>query len=153
MSKVLFLDIDGVLHASHVGELVYTPSGPRVEGLGVCEHEPMLARLLEGFEVEVVVHSTWVRFGESFLTGYLPNLAARGRLHLCKRHIESRAGRVEDVVRRWRLKPDDFAILDDSVVEFGAYPMLRERLIACSRSAGISDGVAQKALLEFLRAA
>jgi hypothetical protein len=34
--KTIFLDIDGVLHPSAVGELEYGPQGPKVTGPGVC---------------------------------------------------------------------------------------------------------------------
>jgi hypothetical protein len=33
--KTLFLDIDGVLHPTTVGELEYDEAGPRVTGVGV----------------------------------------------------------------------------------------------------------------------
>jgi hypothetical protein len=150
--KVLFLDIDGVLHGSTVGELIYTEAGPRIEGFGVCEHERLLAQLLEGHDVAVVVHSTWVRFGQAFLEQYLPNVASLGRLHLTRKHIESRALRIEDIVRRWKLTPGDYRILDDSVLEFGRYPGLRAQLIACPREQGLGSPAVQRELTAFLQA-
>lgn len=149
--KVLFLDIDGVLHGSTVGELIYTATGPRIEGFGVCEHERLLARLLEGHQVAVVVHSTWVRFGQAFLDSYLPNIARICPIYLTKAHIESRAKRVEDVVRRWKLTPAQYRILDDSVLEFGAHPQVRAQLIACPRQQGLGDPAVQQELTAFLR--
>lgn len=40
--KTIFLDIDGVLHPSTVGELEYGPRGPKVTGPGVCALEAKL---------------------------------------------------------------------------------------------------------------
>lgn len=148
--KVLFLDIDGVLHSSTTGELVYTDKGPRIEGAGVCEHEPLLARMIAPYPVQPVIHSSWVRFGLPLLTEYLPNVSACCPLHLTKAHIESRTGRIRDIVRRWRLVPSRYRILDDSVAEFSDYPDLLPQLIACPPHEGLGDTRVQAELARFV---
>jgi hypothetical protein len=150
--KVLFLDVDGVLHSSTTGELVYTAEGrPRIEGPGVCEHEPLLAGLMAGHAVTTAIHSSWVRFGLPFLREYLPNVSAHSPLHLTKAHIESRAERVRDIVRRWKLAPHQYRILDDSVHEFDRFPELLPQLIACPPHEGLRSPEVQRELLLFLR--
>ena len=149
--NVLFLDIDGVLHSSTTGELVYTAEGrPRIEGPGVCEHESLLARLIAGHRVTTAIHSSWVRFGLPFLREYLPNISALSPLHLTKPHLESRAERVRDIVHRWKLAPHQYRILDDSVHEFDRFPELIPQLIACPPQEGLGSPEVQRELLLFL---
>ncbi|MFM0100706.1 HAD domain-containing protein [Paraburkholderia nemoris] len=153
MMKTIFLDIDGVLHPSTVGELEYGPRGPKVTGPGVCALEAKLARIVSGKSVDIAIHSTWIyMFDERTLqTEYLPLLAQVARIHLTNRRIESRALRIIDYVRRRRLSPDEYIILDDAPKEFASTVALLPRLVACDPAQGLDDLRVIKQIEEFLR--
>ncbi|MGX7004906.1 HAD domain-containing protein [Caballeronia sp. KNU42] len=139
--KTLFLVIDGVLHPTTVGELEYDEAGSKVTGAGVCALEAELTRLVAGKDVDIVVHSTWIYMFDAakLQADYLPTLGAVARIRATKRQIESRSARVMDYVRRMRLTPDDYLILDDAPKEFAAVPALAARLVVCDPTRGIDD--------------
>jgi HAD domain in Swiss Army Knife RNA repair proteins len=150
--KTLFLDIDGVLHPATVGELEYDEQGPRVVGVGVCALEADLARLVAGKDVEIVIHSTWIYMFDlrKLQADYLPTLSAVTQIRATKRHIQSRSARVTDYIRRRRLVPVDFLILDDAPAEFAAVPALVARLVPCDPARGINDPRVLAELAAFL---
>ena len=148
----IYLDIDGVLHASDVGELEYGPLGPIVTGVGVCELETILADVIQGKGVRVVIHSSWVRMFDlkTFQVEYIPRLSAVAEVRLTKKHIESRTLRILDYARRNRILPEEYLILDDAADEFLLVPTLVLRLVVCDPARGVNDpGVLQK-IREFL---
>jgi hypothetical protein len=151
--KTIFLDIDGVLHPSTVGELEYGPQGPKITGIGVCAFEAILARIVSGKEVDIVIHSTWVYMFDAgtLRTEYLPQLSQVARIHLTNRHIESRALRILDYVRRRRLSQNEYLILDDAPKEFALADTLLPRLVACDPARGLNDPMVTKQIEEFLR--
>ncbi|WP_144138139.1 HAD domain-containing protein [Paraburkholderia sp. BCC1884] len=151
--KTIFLDIDGVLHPSTVGELEYGPDGPMVTGPGVCALEAKLAALVADKPVEIAIHSTWIyMFNAEILCGkYLPELAAAVRITLTNRRIESRALRILDHIRRRRLSPNDYLILDDAPKEFSSTPSLQSRLVVCDPALGLDDLRVVSRIEEFLR--
>lgn len=151
--KTIFLDIDGVLHPSTVGELEYGPEGPTVTGLGVCALEVKLAALVAGKTVEIAVHSTWIYMfdAEMLRRKYLPRLDAVVRITLTNRRIESRALRILDHIRRRCLSPNDYLILDDSPKEFSSTPSLQPQLVVCNPALGIDDLRVVSRIEEFLR--
>jgi hypothetical protein len=150
--KTIFLDIDGVLHPSTVGELEYGPKGPMVTGPGVCALQDKLAEMVTGKTVEIAVHSTWIyMFDARILRGtYLPRLGAVAHITLTNRRIESRALRILDYVRRRRISPDDYLILDDAPREFSSTPDLLSRLVVCDPARGLDDSRVVSRIEEFL---
>lgn len=151
--KTIFLDIDGVLHPSSVGELEYGPHGPKVIGLGVCALEEKLADIVFGKAVEIAIHSTWIYMFDArkLQTEYLPRLGAVARIQLTNKRIESRALRILDYVRRRRLSHDQYIILDDAPKEFASNIALLPRLIACDPARGLDDPIVIRQVEEFLR--
>ncbi|WP_179214070.1 HAD domain-containing protein [Paraburkholderia caledonica] len=151
--KTIFLDIDGVLHPSTVGELEYGPEGPMVTGPGVCALQDKLAKMVVGKAVEIAVHSTWIYMFDAGIlrTKYLPRLHAVAHITLTNRLIESRALRVLDYIRRRRISPDDYLILDDAPREFSSTPDLLPRLVVCDPALGLDDPRVVSRLEEFLR--
>ncbi|MEQ5842914.1 HAD domain-containing protein [Paraburkholderia acidicola] len=151
--KTIFLDIDGVLHPSTVGELEYGPRGPMVTGQGVCALEAKLAQIVSGKTIDIAIHSTWIYMfdARTLRTEYLPQLGKVARIQLTNRHIESRALRVLDYVRRRHLSRDEYLILDDAPQEFASAVTLLPRLVACDPVRGIDDPRVIERVEEFLR--
>lgn len=151
--KTLFLDIDGVLHASSIGELEYGLNGPRVTGAGVCELEGLLASLVAGKELDIAVHSTWVYMfdAKTLANDYLPQLSEVATICVTKRQIQSRGDRIRDHMRRRRLAAKDILILDDAPNEFAGIPALADRLVACNPQRGIADQEVIRRIQDFVR--
>jgi hypothetical protein len=151
--KTIFLDIDGVLHPSTVGELEYGPEGPKVTGPGVCALEEKLARLVSGKAVDIVIHSTWIYMfdARTLRADYLPRLAQEAHIHLTNKSIESRALRILDYVRRRQLSNDQYLILDDAPKEFASTVALLPRLVACDPARGLDDPIVIGQVEDFLR--
>ncbi|MCX4164843.1 MULTISPECIES: HAD domain-containing protein [Paraburkholderia] len=151
--KTIFLDIDGVLHPSTVGELEYGPQGPRVTGPGVCALEAKLAPIVSGKAVDIAIHSTWIYMfdAKTLRTEYLPQLGQAVRIQLTDRRIESRALRILDYIRRRHLSPDEYLILDDAPKEFATATTLLPRLVACDPARGLNDPEVIDRIEEFLR--
>ncbi|MEQ5840124.1 HAD domain-containing protein [Paraburkholderia acidicola] len=151
--KTIFLDIDGVLHPSTVGELEYGPHGPRVTGPGVCALEVKLAQIVSGKSVDIAIHSTWIYMfdAKTLRTEYLPQLGRAARIQLTDRRIESRALRILDYVRRRHLSDDEYLILDDAPKEFATAASLLPRLVACDPGRGLDDPVVVDQIEKFLR--
>jgi hypothetical protein len=151
--KTIFLDIDGVLHPSTVGELEYGPQGPMITGAGVCALQDDLAEIVVGKAVEIAVHSTWIYMFDAatLRRKYLPRLDAVTRITVTNRRIESRALRILDYVRRRHISPSDYLILDDAPREFFATPALLPRLVICDPARGLNDERVVSQIEEFLR--
>jgi hypothetical protein len=151
--KTIFLDIDGVLHPSTVGELEYGPQGPMVTGPGVCALQDKLAQMVAGKTVEIAVHSTWIYMFDAAILRrkYLSRLDAVAHITVTNRRIESRALRILDYVRRRQISPNDYLILDDAPREFSATPALLPRLVICNPARGIDDKCVVSQIEEFLR--
>jgi len=151
--KTIFLDIDGVLHPSTVGELEYGPQGPKVTGPGVCALEERLARIVSGRAVEIAIHSTWIYMfdARTLRAEYLPKLGHVARIQLTNKRIESRALRILDYVRRRHLSLDQYLILDDAPKEFASAVELLPRLVACDPARGLDDPIVIRHVEEFLR--
>jgi hypothetical protein len=139
--KTLFLDIDGVLHPSTVGELEYGLQGPKVVGPGVCALEGKLAQMVVGKSIDVAIHSTWIYMFDvrTLRRDYLPRLGEAARIQLTNRRIESRALRILDYVRRRKLSQHDYLILDDAPKEFASTDNLLPRLVVCDPARGLDD--------------
>jgi hypothetical protein len=151
--KTIFLDIDGVLHPSTVGELEYGPQGPMVTGPGVCVLQDKLAEMVAGKAVELAVHSTWIYMFDAGIlrSKYLPRLDAVAHITLTNRRIDSRALRILDYVRRRHISANDYLILDDAPREFSATPALLPQLVVCDPARGLDDERVVSRIEEFLR--
>jgi hypothetical protein len=150
--KTIFLDIDGVLHPSTVGELEYGPQGPVITGPGVCALQDKLAEMVKGKAVELAVHSTWIyMFDVKILRSqYLARLDEVAHITLTNPRIDSRALRILDYVRRRRISTNDYLILDDAPKEFAASPTLLPRLVICDPARGLDDERVASRIEEFL---
>ena len=137
-SRILFLDVDGVLHP-----------GPNVPTLltHMC-WLPQLERLLTGHsDVAVVVHSTWrYRYELAELRELFGNLGARV--------IDvAPDGERYDSIRQWvswHQGPGlTYRILDDEAGEFPIPPPAE--LILCDTRRGLGDPAVQAKLRDWLR--
>ena len=145
--KTLFLDFDGVLHDKAATE---QPGLLRFETI-MAERDCFifvdhLVRLLDGHEVDIIVHSGW-RLGGQFthdeLRGFLRNLGDRfkGTTVIFDRYESIRYYIAEHGI-------SDYRILDDAHAEF---PEDLPELIACHPSRGVSDPDVQAQLMEWLQ--
>lgn len=148
--RVLFLDFDGVLHP--YGPLAGTgPLGPRaVHYSGVLCWLHHLATILRPFpDVEVVIHSSW-REGYSLeeLSGFLEELGPRT---IAMAPPGKRSQAIEAWLAEQTTPVTSYRILDDQTRQFSR-SALRPFLIPCPRLKGVSAGVVQRELQEWLTA-
>ncbi|MFM0558110.1 HAD domain-containing protein [Paraburkholderia sediminicola] len=108
--------------------------------------------MVAGKTVEIAVHSTWIYMFDAGVLRreYLPRLDAVARVTLTNRRIDSRAHRILDYVRRRRLSPNDYLILDDAQKEFSSAPGLQPRLVVCDPARGLDDLQVVSRIEEFL---
>jgi hypothetical protein len=145
--RVLFLDIDGVLHGERL-----EPTG-RVSSTGkpIVRYVPPdrtfewlhhLVDCLEGSDVRIVVHSTWRK------------RRSLEELRALLGPLGSRLLGVTDGDARWRpiqawlaSHPEvlNYRILDDAPAEFPSYAL--PMLIACDPTSGVSDPLVQGVLI------
>lgn len=74
MTKICYLDFDGVLHSSEVFLSRHLGMHMQAPGRGLFEWAPILADLLEPYpDVSIVLSTSWVgEWGEEFARGVLP---------------------------------------------------------------------------------
>ncbi len=125
--KVLFLDIDGVLHG-----VMQNCEGRWIIG------EPLnkanrLAEVLQGHTVSVIISSTWRFDGLDSLIEMLPSLAPwiSGVTTLDKN--DNRFLEIIDYVEKNSIS--DWRALDDDYLPFGGH----SKLIACDPSTGLQE--------------
>jgi hypothetical protein len=143
--KVIFLDIDGVLHPGDLAEM--TDHDGRyllVEKTGLFCWAPILERLLGGRDLRIVIHSTWrLTFEHEEILARFP-AGLRGRiLGMTEGH-----GRYQSILNYITHNSlTDYVVLDDDV---DAFPANWPPLIACPYDSGLSDQRVQAELLNFL---
>ena len=137
--KVLFLDIDGVVHrAFEPGESTIVSASLeelREERSDLFEWAGLLSDVLASHECDVIVHSSWRAYvPDDILRDCLGPL--RRRFKGCTPRALSREASVLDVVRARRLSADSYMVLDDDAAEF---EQLRHQIIVCTPERGVDD--------------
>lgn len=145
-NKVLFLDIDGVLHSlDSPVDIIYEPTKIRVVGPRLFEFAPILSELLAGHAVDIVVHSSWrqhMPFDD--LCGYFPD-DLRARIVGITDPDLSRQESIEAYIQDFGVT--DFAVLDDMHEAWKG----RSELILCDDNLGIYDFRVQQKLKTWLQ--
>ncbi|CAE6767815.1 hypothetical protein R70006_03802 [Paraburkholderia domus] len=145
LRRVLFVDIDGVLHRGDsyaVGGRIVSSAPGRIE---LFEYVPTLDGLLRCYpDVEVVLSSDWTfRFGVDFALNMLPDSILRQRTtgatyQGCDSELQwprlSRGAQVRDYVRRHSL--NRWLAVDDRK---DGFERDRDRLIHCQTEVGLGD--------------
>jgi len=136
MSRLVFLDFDGVLH----------PYGAFLDELGQFCWLAGLAEVLRPWpDVQIVVHSTWrYEYTEAELKGFLGELGPRfvGAAPRLPREIA-----IETVLEANKGRVNAHVVLDDDAREFTGG---RLHLILCAPDAGISSKEVQEKLRTWL---
>ena len=137
--KVLFIDIDGVLHrAFGPGDLTIAGASLdelREERSDLFGWAGLLAEVLGRYECEVIVHSSWRAYvSDKTLRTCLGPL--RRRFRGCTPRTLTREASVLEVVRSRRLSAHSYRVLDDDDAEF---EHLRHQLIVCTPERGVDD--------------
>lgn len=139
--KVLFIDIDGVLHRGfEPGELTVagaTLDELRQERADLFGWAGLLAAALGHHECEVIVHSSWRAYvSDNILRDCLGPL--RRRLRGCTPRTLTREASIREVVRSRRLGAESYRVLDDDSSEFED---IRNQLIVCNPVSGVNDSL------------
>ncbi|APA84085.1 hypothetical protein BJG93_00695 [Paraburkholderia sprentiae WSM5005] len=157
MRKVLFLDIDGVLHrgvARRAGNRVVS-SSPEV---ALFEYVPVLDDLLRPYsDVEIVLSSDWsVVLGTEFTRNAIPSPLVRERIVAatfdgCASNplfwpVLTRGGQILDYVAR--NEPLSWLAVDDRTDGFEAH---RHRLVHCQTEVGLGDCAVVEKFREMLQ--
>ncbi|MFC0695593.1 HAD domain-containing protein [Paraburkholderia humisilvae] len=152
--KVLFVDIDGVLHRgnSYVAGKRIVSGAP--SSIKLFEYLPVLDELLSSYpDIDVVLSSDWAyRFGVEPTLAMLPDSLLRKRATAATYQgcefdeflwpMLSRGAQVLDYVRRHSL--DRWLAVDD---RRDGFETCRERLVHCQSECGLGD----RAVVELLR--
>jgi hypothetical protein len=149
--RVLFLDVDGVLHrAQEPGEVSIATAG--LEELRAARPDlfgwvPHLARTLAGHPCDIVVHSSWRRYApDAVLRDCLGGLGERF-VGSSPREL-TRELSVLRTAEIFGLGPTDYLVLDDHAPAFGS---LKDRLVVCDPARGVSDPTVAAEVLAWLR--
>lgn len=143
--KVLFVDIDGVLHrASELGELTIASASLaelREERLDLFEWASLLSDAIGDDECDLLVHSSWRAFvSDDTLRDCLGPL--RRRFRGCTARSLTREASILDAVAARRFGAGAYRVLDD---EPGEFESIRGQVIVCSPELGVNDArVAQQ---------
>lgn len=148
--KVLFIDIDGVLHrAFEPGELTIagaTLDELREERSDLFGWAGLLAQALGDHECDVVVHSSWLAYlSDNILGDCLGPL--RRRFRGCTPRTLTREASILDAVLSRRLDLESYRVLDDDAGEFES---LRSQLIVCNPVSGVNDSLVETQLRDWL---
>lgn len=145
IKTALFLDIDGVLHPMSAIEIEEVGRETIVTGENLLRWVPILWKLIEEVDVQLVVHSSWRHiYRRDEIVRRFP-MPIRDRIF----DVTAGAGHYESVIQyveRYRI--DRFAVLDDM---HSAFPTGWRHLIVCDPELGISDPAVQKRVRNFLR--
>lgn len=141
MTRLLFLDFDGVLHPLAKVEELH-PDG------WFC-WRPILSEMLAQWpDVQIVVHSSWRQhFSDPELRQLLQDLGTRT---LGSAQGPSKAVAIESVLRANRGSFKDYVVLDDDS-RLAALPGLK--VIQCDSKLGLSSPATQEELARWLRGA
>lgn len=128
MTKTLFLDFDGVLHAN-------TATKDQLFNKSF-----LLEDLMQQSTFDIVVSSTWRSFYKRHeLLALLPPTVAQNVVGITGKDSMTRLGRYHEIVAYCDLhaisNPQAWCALDDSVIEF---PVGCPQLIACNPATGIT---------------
>jgi len=150
--RILFIDLDGVLHRVHKpDELTISTAGfeelleERPDLFGWSHH---LADALEGHRCDIIVHSSW--------RAYMPDSDLRAVLPDCIRHrfagtTRRNVAREESILmasRALSLDDDEFLVVDDEPEQFET---LRHRLVVCDPTAGVTTPGVVQAIATWLK--
>jgi hypothetical protein len=146
-AALLFLDLDGVLHAhdAHFAIAdVRSASTAQLLEAGLFAHSALLADLLAPYpDLQVLVHSSWRKVLElRALRDVLGPLGPRV-MGVTPLELESREASIEAYLRRRRLSAERLVILDDQPSLFTA---LRDRVVTSDSSVGIASPDVQRRL-------
>lgn len=146
--KILFTDVDGVLHPLTAGEQL-DPYAPVSKCIGnpalFCYARMMADILVPHVDVGIVMHSTWRLF--------TPEEDLRAFLGLLARYFAGmtpRGARYDSIC--WMVQQNrmqDYRIIDDALGEF---PDGLHELIVCDPERGIDDPAVLVQLQEWLHA-
>ncbi len=142
--RVLFLDFDGVLHATH----------GRADVMREFVWLPLLLKLLEPHhDVSLVVHASARRTSPAEFIGKRLELSSSGFAHLYAGVTPPQLDRWASIQAWLEEHPDvgSFRILDDQAGEFPSPPPAE--LILCNPTQGLSAPGVQAELARFLAGA
>lgn len=149
MSRVLFLDFDGVLHDVDAGSIDYENGYMLVTGERLFQHAGLLEQLIRPFpDVQVVIHSTW----RNHYT--LPELrerfpaAMRHRIRGMTQPGAQRYAGILEYVEAHDIA--DYLILDDAPGEFCSSSDLPGELVICHERLGIGSPFVQEQIRDWL---
>jgi hypothetical protein len=146
--RILFLDIDGVLHRGNsyvAGRRIVSGAPGRIE---LFEYLPVLDELLNPYpDVAVVLSSDWAyRFGVDYTCSQLPSPSFRARVigatyQGCEFDEQlwpmlSRGAQVLDYVRRQGRERLEWIAIDD---RSDGFETCRDRLVHCQSECGLGD--------------
>ena len=153
MTKLLYLDFDGVLHPDRV--YLNQERRPELHGEGnLFMWEPRLCEVLAPYpEVKVVLATSWVtRLGLDRVMAFLSeSVRARviGTSAPARRRYGDAPVRAFEVQRHVReTLPDSYVIVDDDAWDWDAAS--RERLVLCNPDRGLGDAAAYECLKDLL---
>lgn len=149
--KVLFIDIDGVLHRCHEPGEPTIANTPLVDLLELRPDlfgwVPVLERLLAGTRCALFVHSSWRKYvHEDDLKTLLGPLRRRFR-GCTPLSVVGREESILSMVASLKLSWDDYRVLDDTASSF---KQIQTQLILCPGELGVSDIGVQEKLLSWL---
>jgi len=144
MRKVIFTDIDGVLHPVDAAQVEWEGSRWRAVGKDLFCWAPLLWNLIEPYPVDLVIHSTW-RYNYSLeeLREWFPE-PMRNRIV----DVTGWFSRHESIVNYAEEKGiENFLVLDDMPEEF---PEGWTPLVCCRGDSGLKDEVVRQRVSAFV---
>lgn len=131
--KILFLDIDGVLHPDDVASFTQDRTAPT--GVNLFRWAPILVELLNKYpEVKIVVSSTWrCLFPYTILMDLLPLGIKERVIDVTEPKLYDRWDAIKEYIVRHKL--NKYIIIDD---DYKAFPYRCPELVRCYPNVGLS---------------
>ena len=142
--RVLFLDIDGVLHSNDFSDTVTQRDAPDT----FCWLDHLVEAMKPYPELKLVVHSSWRHNFETdrMLRGTVPTALAELIACCTDRDICSRFASIQAFIEKHQVQR--WVILDDDVK---AFPPNLPELIRCKPTKGLGDDRTRQDLIDRLR--